>query len=214
MNNEITEALLPLLEQHGQLLTFKRGEMLSGMGEPVERFMLLRSGRVKLLISSDEGKDLLLGFTHQNEVLGDVEYFSPGNYMVTIQAVTECQAFAIEMAEFRQLVSGNLKLVEILARSVAYKLRRDNSKLSVNILYPLRERFASYLYGLVSGTEREDIRGDSLKDMADLLGTSYRHLNRVVSQMAEEGLLERTPWGLKIRDLPRLASLARDIYFY
>ncbi len=214
MNDEIVDALLPLLEQHGQELIFRRGETLSRMGEPIERFMLVRSGRAKLLISSDDGKDLLLAFTGENEILGDLEFFSPGNSTVTIRAVTECRALAIELSEFRKLAAGSQKLLKVLGRSVAFKLRRSNSKLSVNILYPLRERFASYLFGLVSGTDRDDIRGDSLMDMADLLGTSYRHLNRVISQLADEGLLERTPWGLKIKDLPRLAKLARDIYFY
>lgn len=214
MNEDIAEALLPLLEAHGQMLTFKRREMLSRMGDPVERFMLICEGRAKLLISSDEGKDLLLAFTRPHEILGDLEFFAPGNSTVSIRAVTECRALSIDLAEFRRLAGGSQKLLKVLGRSVAFKLRRSNSKLSVNILYPLRERFASYLFGLVSGTDRDDIRGDSLMDMADLLGTSYRHLNRIVSQMAEEGLLERTPWGLRIKDLPRLAVLARDIYFY
>lgn len=214
MNEDFAQALVPLLERQGHSLMFRRGETLIRMGDPVTRFMLVRSGRAKLLISSDEGKDLLLAFTRENEILGDLEFFSPGPSTVSIRAVTECQALALDLAEFRRLASGSHELLKVLGSAVAFKLRRSNTKLSVNILYPLRERLASYLFGLVSGTDRDDIRGDSLMDMADLLGTSYRHLNRVVSQFADEGLLERTPWGLRIKDLPRLAQLARDIYFF
>lgn len=214
MRDDVSEVLIPLLETHGRTLLYRRGEALSRMGDQVERLMVIRSGRAKLVIHSDEGRALLLAFTRQNEILGDLEYFASGLSTVTIQAVSDCQALAMDLSEFRQLAAAQPKLIELLGRSVAFKLGRSNSKLSVNILYPLKERFASYLYGLVSGQELDDIRGETLTDMADLLGTSYRHLNRVISELCDERLLERTETGLKVKHLGQLSALAKDIYFY
>lgn len=213
MNNDICQGLIPLLEIHGRTGLYQRGETICRMGDEFKSLMVIRRGRAKLIIHSDIGRALLLGFTCDDEILGDLEYFVPGPSMVMTQAVSDCHVLEMELAAFRQLASNQPHLIELMGRSAAYKLRRSNSKLSVNILYPLKDRLASYLFGLASGQD-DDIRGESLMDIADLLGTSYRHLNRVISELCHEQILQRTETGLKIKHLGRLAAIARDIYYY
>lgn len=214
MNDDFSQQLITLLKSYGHTRMYRRGEFISQMGDEINQLMVICSGRAKVMIHSDEGRTLLLSFSRENEILGDLEYFAPGLSTVTIQAVSDCQLLAMDLSEFRLLVKVQPDLIELLGRSVAFKLRRSNSKSSVNILYPLRERFASYLYGLITAPEFEDVRGDSLTDMADLLGTSYRHLNRVITDLCDEQILARTKYGLKVKHVGKLATLARDIYFY
>ncbi|MNC29965.1 DNA-binding transcriptional activator YeiL [compost metagenome] len=54
----------------------------------------------------------------------------------------------------------------------------------------------------------EEIRTSTLADMADLLGTSYRHLNRIVRRFVEEGIIERKKGSLSVLDQNKLAQLA------
>lgn len=212
MSDNFLHTLVPLLQSHGSPAFYKRGDTLVHLGESIDRFRIIVSGRAKLTIVSSEGKQLLLCFTRENEILGDLEFFSPGPSMATIQAITDCQTLYLEMEAFRRLVSQSPRLIKVLGQSVAFKLRRANSKLSVNLLYPLKDRLASYLWGLASGTSHEELSGDSLVEIAELMGTSYRHLNRVINQLCQEQILKRTPWGLTIINLPRLELMARNIY--
>lgn len=83
---------------------------------------------------------------------------------------------------------------------------------AMNVLYPVENRFASYLMSLFAdntGAQRvEEIRTSTLTETADLLGTSYRHLNRVVRRLIEDGIIERRNGRLIVRDEERLARLA------
>ncbi|MNI97298.1 hypothetical protein D3C73_1559190 [compost metagenome] len=76
----------------------------------------------------------------------------------------------------------------------------------------MENRFASYLMSLfedsVGGQRVEEIRTSSLTETADLLGTSYRHLNRIVRRFIEEGIIERKRGRLSVLDQARLAQLA------
>ncbi len=57
---------------------------------------------------------------------------------------------------------------------------------SVNLLYTLESRLAAYILALAID-KVEVILDESYADMADLLGTSYRHLARVLNKFVEEG---------------------------
>jgi predicted transcriptional regulator len=60
----------------------------------------------------------------------------------------------------------------------------------------------------VSGHRVEELRTASLTETADLLGTSYRHLNRIVRQFIEAGIIERRGGRLSVLDEAKLALLA------
>jgi CRP-like cAMP-binding protein len=50
----------------------------------------------------------------------------------------------------------------------------------------------------------------SIKDAANLIGTSYRHLNRVITQLCEDGLIERNRGSILVKDRNGLVKLAGD----
>jgi uncharacterized protein (DUF488 family) len=57
-----------------------------------------------------------------------------------------------------------------------------------------------YFLGILSTT--------SLTDTANLIGTSYRHLNRVIRQFCSDGLVERSKGFILIKDREALKTLA------
>ncbi|MCH1624219.1 helix-turn-helix domain-containing protein [Ferdinandcohnia quinoae] len=73
-------------------------------------------------------------------------------------------------------------------------------------------RLASYLLSL--STEEEgniyykEMRTSNLTEVAEIIGTSYRHLNRVIKKLVLEGLIERKKGSLYIKDLQRLRERA------
>jgi CRP-like cAMP-binding protein len=86
-----------------------------------------------------------------------------------------------------------------------------------NLFYPVEVRLASYLLSVsfdkedpLYDTERNKI---NLKDTANLIGTSYRHLNRVIQQFCQDGLIERKKGFIVVKNRDGLTSLAgKSIY--
>ncbi|WP_249599343.1 helix-turn-helix domain-containing protein, partial [Peribacillus frigoritolerans] len=53
----------------------------------------------------------------------------------------------------------------------------------------------------------------NLMEIADLIGTSYRHLNRVIHKFCGEGIIQRKKGVINIKDLSRLRERAEgNIY--
>ena len=82
--------------------------------------------------------------------------------------------------------------------------------LAVNILYPLENRLASYI--LASYTNEDNNNTENLTQIAEFLGTSYRHLLRVVKEFELEKIIKRDNKKLVILDKDKLEELAGDLY--
>jgi CRP-like cAMP-binding protein len=53
----------------------------------------------------------------------------------------------------------------------------------------------------------------NIKDAANLIGTSYRHLNRVIGQFCAEGMIERSKGSILVKDREGLRAMANhNIY--
>ena len=86
---------------------------------------------------------------------------------------------------------------------------------SINLLYPLENRLASYINELLvehdSKIEYVDF-DESLIDVAEHLGSSYRHLLRTFNSLIEKNVLDKDKLGYKVIDKNKLADLAGDLY--
>ncbi|EKS54249.1 transcriptional regulator, partial [Citrobacter freundii ATCC 8090 = MTCC 1658 = NBRC 12681] len=78
--------------------------------------------------------------------------------------------------------------------------------------YPVENRFASYLLSTLEGgtqpTASDELKTAKLTEVAELLGTSYRHLNRVIQSMSASGIIERKRGALHIRNRKKVVELA------
>jgi CRP-like cAMP-binding protein len=71
-------------------------------------------------------------------------------------------------------------------------------------MYPVEVRLATYLLSV------SQLSTSSLTDAAQLIGTSYRHLNRVIQKFCAEGLIARKKEFIIIMDREGLSALASN----
>jgi len=206
--------LLPHLALYG----FSPGERVCVQGEIAEFLYVLVKGRLKVHTTSAEGKTLvLLSFKRPLEVIGDIEYVQGIETLNTVEAVTPVHMIGVRYEALKQHGKDHVPLLQFLLEILTRKFLRKSNSLSFNLMHPVDVRLASYLLSL-SGDDTEDqfsgeVRSASLVDAANLIGTSYRHVNRVLQQFCAKGLIERDNGRILIRDRDRLRELGhQNIY--
>ena len=87
---------------------------------------------------------------------------------------------------------------------------------STNLLYPLEKRLASYINTVAIFMESPD--GDeylwfneNLTYLAELLGTSYRHLLRTLNDLCTQGVIHKEKEGYRVVDKVHLSKIG-DLY--
>jgi CRP-like cAMP-binding protein len=99
---------------------------------------------------------------------------------------------------------------------VSEKLFIEANASSNHLMSTLEERLAGYLISLSeSGNELFQAEMSQLKrkEVAEWLGTSYRHLNRTLQAFVDEGLVTRTRKEVVILNSERLKERANGMFY-
>ncbi|WP_238649648.1 Crp/Fnr family transcriptional regulator [Paenibacillus piscarius] len=210
--NGLTAMFSPGAIAQMELRRYGGGEAVCSVGDRLEHMFFLVQGKLKIHTLQPNGKSMLVRFARPMSVIGDVELMR--QYPVKNEVVSVGNSLLLVAGRKLLLreMESNTALLRFLVGELSHKMYTLGQTSAMNVLYPVENRFASYLMSLFSdhtGTQRiEEIRTSSLTETADLLGTSYRHLNRVVRRLIDTGIIERREGRLIVLDEARLAELA------
>ncbi|WP_270179773.1 Crp/Fnr family transcriptional regulator [Alkalihalobacillus sp. CinArs1] len=196
------------------LYTYEHGERIGDQGGPAEHLYVLVKGKVKIYTTSEEGKTLILSFKTPIELIGDIEYVRGGSLINTVEAVSTVHLLGIPYTALRKYGGDDPAFLQFLLKIITDKFYVKSNSLSFNLMQSVDVRLASYLLSVTEDEhELEQDKKVNLTDASNLIGTSYRHLNRIIKQFCEEGLIERSSGGILVKDRKGLEALVgQSIY--
>lgn len=208
-----TEPLKPLLS----LLSYDPGEHICSKGDPSSTLYVLVKGKLKIYTTSAEGRTLIISFKTPLELIGDVEYIQGTEMLNTVEAVSPVHMIAVPYRWLNKYAKDHPPLLHFMLEIITQKFYRKSSFLSLNLMHPVDVRLASYLLSISYDESDPQFTGQldtiNLVDTANFIGTSYRHLNRVIRKFCQEGLTERSSGAIIVKDREGLSALAsRNIY--
>lgn len=212
------EQIIPeSLHPHLALWELEQGEPICTQGEKSRHLYILVKGKIKIFNTSAEGRTLVVSFKTPLELIGDIEYFQDIEIINTVEAVSPVVMIRIPYRSLKEHGSDHAPLLRFLLDIITRKFSLKSQFMSFNLIYPVEVRLASYLLSMSFDENDSGFRGrlgtSGLTDAANLIGTSYRHLNRVLRKFAEDGLIERTRESILVLDRDGLRERAnQNIY--
>lgn len=208
-------AIFPHLEDMPFLLQYyEANEPILNEGEEIPALLYLVEGKIKATGSVGNGRSLLLRFSHPLAVMGDIEFVRHIPVQSQITAVSDCYFIAVSFQYLRKYEMDNAAFLRHLLTHVTYKLQTNTAASRVNLLAPVDQRFASYLLSVMEGNHFAlDMQSATVSDLAELLGTSHRHLNRVIKHLAESGIIERERRTIRVLDVAALEQLSEGVRY-
>ena len=203
------------MKKHMKLLKFDKYEYLSREEEDLEYLLFFVQGKAKVFKTLPNGRNLLLAFYNPIRVIGDIEIVKNQSATGTIQALSTCYCLAIPMKKARLELTNDSKFLKFTCESLAEKLAAVSMNISINLLYPLENRLSSYINEFLTNDENSNIYIDfdeNLVNIAELLGSSYRHLLRTLNVLCKKGVLEKKEGRYKVINKILLKELAGDLY--
>ncbi|MBL3645581.1 cyclic nucleotide-binding domain-containing protein [Bacillus sp. RHFB] len=205
------------LKEKISLYQFHNGDILCSKGEDIQYMYFLVKGKLKIFTTSPEGKSLIVRFKTPLALIGDVEYIKGMQALNTVEAVSEGIVIGIHFNDLRTMETNRFEFLHFLLEIVTQKFFTESHAASLNRLYPVEVRLASYLLSLSSEGSgsmfHKEMDKLNLVEIADLIGTSYRHLNRVIHKFCGEGIIQRKKGVINIKDLSLLRERAEgNIY--
>ncbi|WP_028828561.1 cyclic nucleotide-binding domain-containing protein [Proteocatella sphenisci] len=194
-----------------KLILYKKGEMLCTEGENLDYMLFLTQGRAKSYISLQNGKNLLICFYENFEVMGDIEILGTELTSGSIEAVEDTYCIGIPMNVVNPGLMDDSRFLRFICKSLGGKLHRSSHNSSINLLYPLESRLAGYI--LKTSEQREKVYFEvNLSETAQLLSTSYRHLLRTLESFCEARYLKKVGGAYEVVDEESLRKMSAEVY--
>lgn len=211
--NKLNEIFTEDLEKEMELLFYKKGEYMCRQGEDIEYLLFFVKGKAKVSINLLNGKSLLICFYYPFMVLGDLELATLNKASTDTQIMEDTYCIGLSLSKVRKRLLKDAKFLGYISKSLGDKLERASKNGSINLLYPLENRLASYI--IATREEEEEntyIFKENLTEVAELLGTSYRHLMRTINGLCEKGIMTKMERGSYAIDDEELKILGEEIY--
>ncbi|MFN0202095.1 MAG: Crp/Fnr family transcriptional regulator [Bacteroidia bacterium] len=197
--------------KHG--MVFKKGQHLFHENGYATGIYCINQGKLKLFQTGGEGKEQIVRFAKEGDVLGYRALMSGDTLSVSAVALEEVHVcFLPREAFFSVISSENTVSFEIIKR-LSDDLRALQEKVTLLAQKSVRERAAETLLFL---KETFGFEGDnqiinvalSREEIAGLIGTATETAIRLLSDFKHEGLIELAGKKIKILDVKGLVRLA------
>lgn len=201
---ELKDAFSQRVVENMSLHYFNKNELVCRKDQEMDSFYILLEGKIKIYTLHSDGKSLLLRFSQPASILGDVELMTGYKPLCNVECVIDSVFIAIDMDLLRE--EANYSFLKYLIVNLSDKLYSTTDVISISLLYPLETRLASYILATLDG---ETCCLPKLIELASLLGTSYRHLNRVIGKFEDHGFIDREGKSLRVLDRQALEVLSK-----
>lgn len=217
------------MRKYMSLYMWNSGEYICKEGENIDYMLFIVRGKAKVYKNLENGKSLLLCFYKPLKIVGDMEFTRTNIADCSVQAINDIYAVGIKLEYVREQLLTDCKFLRNICEYMGKKLASNSTNFAINMLYPLENRLASYILAFLNcDDDNEDdmnFQSKSCKtevinfkfegnfiEIAELLGTSYRHLNRVLNNMCNENIMKKNGKSYSILNTKRLIELSGELY--
>jgi CRP/FNR family transcriptional regulator len=187
------------------------GEYLCCEGERPRVGLIVLSGRLAVVKSTSEGKELTLDLLSAGDCSGMVSILEDSELDVSIRGQIESRVLTVDATSLQRLAEKHPALYRNALLELSARSRRTNT-LALGLAHArVEKRIVAALLSLVPRVGRPSASSQQAKifmtrkELAELTGTTPETAIRTTKHMEREGLLDLTrPGIIKIVDLPAL----------
>jgi CheY-like chemotaxis protein len=198
-----------LFDDTGEILKFKKGEVIFKESAPSHKIFLILNGVVKSHKMEENGKELITALYRPDDFLGFTSFTDNIPYQETATAVEEVELAGISKNELNTILVQNqnvsLELMNVLTESVS-----EIKKQLLQMAYSsVRKKTAQTLlqFAFLLNKKPEDAINISRSDLASVAGIAPESLIRTLTEFKKKGLIEIAGRNIKILQLESLAEV-------
>lgn len=196
-------------------LEFQKGDTIFEDGEAPNGVYFLKDGSAKLAKSGAFGKEQILRFIKENDIIGYRSMLCGENFQARAEAMTDVKCEFMPAEVFMHLLEVDSQLSYVMLQKIAYELGESSNTITFLAQKTVRERLAEILLLLEQklGTDPEGFIKISLtrEEIANIIGTATESAIRLISEFKHDQLIEVDGRNIKILNHEKLIKLGHVV---
>jgi CRP-like cAMP-binding protein len=171
------------------------------------------SGKVKIVRTDDEGREVILSILGESDFFGEMAILDGLNRSASVVATTKTELIMIHRRDILKLIQDNPAVAIALLRELTQRLRKADAQIKSLSLKDAAGRVANVIIQLADDIGR--IRHGRVEieelplqqDLANMAGTSRETISRMVHMFIKKGHIELQGNKLIVNDYEKFKRL-------
>ncbi len=160
-------------------------------GDPADAVFVVASGKVKIVVTSTDGKEFILTILGAGQVFGEMALLESAPRSASVITDTTVELLVLQRSDFEHIVNHDPRITRKLLAILSHRLRAANSKMESLAYMDVAGRLARYLldlardHGQRMGNGWVVVRRPTHSDIAHSIGTSRETVSRLINEFEE-----------------------------
>lgn len=194
--------------QQSFFIDYERNEKITTQLEKLTNLFIILEGKVRIIQQEPNGKSLILQFLESGDFIGELTVVQAEESPKDVVAIGKVRCLAIPLAIVAKHLWKTAEFPQFIAQYIGKKLLLRMEHFSNAQTFELKYRLAALLLEVAV----DDQYTENNTQIADYLGTSYRHLTHTFKYLRENGYITKKQVGYLINPekLRQLIQLGND----
>jgi len=188
----LPEGQLALLTSLVTRKSYPRNATIISTGDLTDSLFVIISGRLKVMMSDDEGREVILAILNPNEFFGEMGLLDDSPRSATVVALEACELLSLSKRDFKKCLQENFELSMTVMRGLVRRLREADKKIGSLALMDVYGRVARLLLEMADTIDGQKVVTKKLakQDIAKMIGASREMVSRVMKDLQTGGYIE------------------------
>jgi CRP/FNR family transcriptional regulator, cyclic AMP receptor protein len=179
-----------------------RSTTIMAGGDPTDSLYIVLSGRLKVMMSDSEGKEVILAILGPGEFFGEMGLIDDEPRSATVISIEPCELLSIAKRDFKKYMAENFDMTMAVMRGLVRRLREADRKIGSLALLDVYGRVARLLLDMAENVDGEKVVTKRLpkQDIAKMIGASREMVSRVMKDLQTGGYIEMRGSTIVLRD--------------
>jgi CRP/FNR family transcriptional regulator, cyclic AMP receptor protein len=179
-----------------------RSTTVMASGDPTDSLYIVLSGRLKVMMSDAEGKEVILSILGPGEFFGEMGLIDDAPRSASVVSIEACELLSIAKRDFKKCLAENFEMAQAVMRGLVRRLRDADRKIGSLALLDVYGRVARLLLDMAETVDGEKIVTKRLpkQDIAKMIGASREMVSRVMKDLQMGGYIEVRGSNIVLRD--------------
>lgn len=190
------------------LRKYIKDEFLVTEGIANDYLFFIWKGTVKCFSNHISGKTQFFTYLTEKEAIGIIGSIHGTEPSCNVQAQTECICVVLPLSHIREQLLNDVLFLRFLCKQLTHAIATNNHYLQITQC----SSFESKLAARILASMENGVCHLNLSATAEVIGTTYRTLLRMLSKFCSDGILEKNGKNYRILDESFLVTCAEGSY--
>lgn len=190
--------------------SYPRGSVIVFADDPGDSLFVVRSGRVKVVLIGEDGREVILGILNSADHFGELSLIDGHPRSAHVIAMDDASLIVLRREDFRRRVQESPAVAWGLLQELSRRLRKADHQIGSLALLDVNGRMARLILDAAAeGDGAVVAKRLTHQTIAQMIGASRETVSRAMRELQDAGVITVLRRQISIADRAALEKMAR-----